>query len=106
MSISYTWEKLHSAVANLATSSHDLPTRLAEAYVYSLMRLEPKDFPANLQERFQQLVNQITQWEPQGDAGLIPVVATHMAEDEARRLIGEVVSLYDEIARNLPDNYR
>ncbi len=105
MSIGYTWEKLHVAVTGLTTSADDLPTRLAEAYVYHLMRLTPEDFPPDLQDRFGQFVAQVTRWEPQGQ-GLVPVVADNMGMEEARQLIEEVVSLYDAITRRLPEDRR
>lgn len=99
MSLDYTWEKLHGAVAGMATSTESLQDRLMGAFlVFHPLRAE--DFPeGELRASFQDIKHALT-WRPaQGDEGTVRATTLQMGDQEARDLIEKIVSLYDEIAR-------
>jgi len=103
-SIDYVWEKLFSAVGTMAGSEQSLKNRLWGAMLI-MHTLRADDFPANLREQFVKIEAAI-------EAGMHGVSGTPqegtlaasirvMSHDEARRLIHDIVSLYDAVTRRL-----
>lgn len=102
MSRDYTWEKVHAAVVGLATSIGSLQERLGDAFVGSLMHVEPDDLPASLRQDFARLDEALTRHEAEGDEGSVMASVARMSEEEARQLIESVVSMHDTLAKYGP----
>lgn len=87
-------EKLYRAVKTLAISDNDIKSRLTDAVVNELMHINPEDdLPENLREQFYQLHLQLTA------QGSTPETVAYMTTREASNAAAEVVSLYDQVAR-------
>lgn len=98
MPIAYAWEKLYTATTTLAAGEGTLRARLEDAWLSSVSRLFPADFPTpELRERFEFLQSEIA---PPG-ARVHDVLAT-WSDANVVRLAELVVSLYDSIARRYP----
>lgn len=98
MPIAYAWEKLYAGTTTLAAGEGSLRARLEDAWLSSVSRLFPDDFPtAELRERFEFLQSEIA---PPG-ARVHDVLAT-WSDANVVRLAELVVSLYDSVARRYP----
>lgn len=101
MSLEYAYEKLSVAVAGMATSTDSLQKRLANAYLsFHTIGLDVKaDLPSNLQSLYHEIENSLTRVPPQGSEGSILATTRTLRDEEAYRLIEQVVELYDEVAQ-------
>lgn len=92
----YVWEKLYAAIWILAGGTGDLRTRIEDAYVSALMRLEPDDFPKGLRREFSYVLERLTREEStsQGE-GKIRATLNTMTEVELDRFVERIVSIYD-----------
>jgi hypothetical protein len=86
----YTWEKLHAAVHTLATGTGPLRSRLANAYVSSLMRLRAEQhFPwLGLRQRFEDLMLELA------PNGRFDFTLGSLPDEDLQRIAGDVVSLF------------
>lgn len=105
MSINYAWEKLYLAVSGMAHSEESLQDRLAAAYMFNVMKLKSEDLPPDVQDKFENLGATITS--KQGPKGTVLATTAIMSDEEAKKWIDEIVSMYDavtrEYARSLAD---
>jgi hypothetical protein len=95
--LDYVWEKLYQATHGLAVGQGNIKERLFNAFL-SLNVLHDDDFPAELQESFGALVEQITRVEPRGGEGTIQATINTIDDDEAAQMAETIVSLYNAIA--------
>jgi hypothetical protein len=99
MPLAYAWEKLYTGTITLAAGEGTLRARLEDAWLSSVSRLFPADFPtAELRERFELLQSEIA---PPG--GRVHDVLAAWSDGDVVRLAELVVSLYDSVARQCPE---
>jgi hypothetical protein len=96
--ILYVLEKFQGAVMGLATSTLDVRERLADAYQSNFVQLSPADLPAEIQQEFRGLKNALSRVSSGGKDGTLAVSVATLSDDEARRLIRSVVSMYEKVA--------
>lgn len=101
----YAWEKLYVAVLNMATGEDSVQSRLFDAFL-SFHTLKTEDFPEDLQERFNEIMNKLTEVKtPVGDEGIVKATLNKMSNMDARDLAEKIVSLYNEItSRNASES--
>lgn len=89
----YAWEKLHDAVRTLATGTDPLRSRLADAYVSSLMRLRAEHhFPwRGLRHRFENLMLELA------PNGRFDFTLRAWSDEDLQRIAGDVVSLFVQL---------
>lgn len=103
MDVHYGWDTLHGAVLGLARSTASVQERLTGAYL-ALQTLRPDaDLPGALQPAYASIEARLTAGEPDGDGeeGSVRASTRAMSEEDARRLIEEIVALYDRMTRHL-----
>ena len=104
MSLSYGWEKLHSAVHSL-TGSASQSERLINAAAFSLVNITPvNDLPKELREEFELLMNELTAVKATGDEGNLKATVYSFNEVELSQAIKKIISLYDSICRHREPN--
>ncbi len=102
MSLDYAYEKLSVAVISMATSTDSLQKRLANAYVYGFhtIGLDVKaDLTPNLRSLYHEIEKNLTKEPARGDEGSIVATTNVMRDEEAKKLIEQIVYLYEEIAQ-------
>lgn len=102
----YGWEKLHSAVHSLCS---DLPIkeRLENAYVFSITLINAEnDIPEPVRGRFNALVETLTRALPEGEEGRGHATIHGMNELEIHDAIGEIIGLYDDLCRYMPNHHQ
>jgi hypothetical protein len=95
--ILYVLEKFQLAVLGFATSVQSLRERLADAYMSNFVQLNPRDVPAEIHQEFQGLRNALSRVSDGGKVGTLAISAATLSDDEARRLIQSVVSMYEDV---------
>ena len=104
MSISYGWEKLHTAVHSLCGNGSQ-SERLVSAVVFSLIRIEPKeDLPEELQEEFEEFMKQMISTPAKGDEGTAQATINTLDEMQIKNAIEKIISLYDSVCRHRKPN--
>jgi hypothetical protein len=104
MSLSYGWEKLHTAVHSLAGSANQ-SERLVNAAAYSLLNINPKnDLPEEMREDFETLIRELTAVEAKGDEGKLRATINSFSEVELNHSIEKIIGLYDSICRHRKPN--
>lgn len=99
MSLSYGWEKLHTAVHSLCgTSSQN--QRLVNAVVFSLIHITPEnDLPDEMREEFQQFMGEMTSVDAVGDEGSVQATVDILGETGVSRAIEKIIGFYDAVCR-------
>lgn len=88
MSLSYGWEKLHTAVHSLCgTSSQN--QRLVNA----------NDLPDEMREEFQQFMGEMTSVDAVGDEGSVQATVDILGETGVSRAIEKIIGFYDAVCR-------
>jgi hypothetical protein len=101
----YTWEKLYTTVLILASGNGSVQDRLIDAYISSLMRLEPDDLPKVLRKEFSELQYKLTRVEPSYPGeGRIHATISKMENIEANKVVEQIISIYDRYRVNLIDD--
>jgi hypothetical protein len=95
--MSYAWEKLHCAIHCLAGAGTQ-QDRLVGAGM-NFVALEPKDFPAELQDDFIDIKQRMTCVPAQGDEGTLVATAKSLDEIELSSIVKDIISLHDAITR-------
>ena len=90
-------EKFQLAVAGLATSVQSLRERLADAYMSNFVQLNPHDLPVEIRQAFQGLRNALSRVSEGGKVGTLTISAATLSDDETRRLIQSVISMYEDV---------
>jgi hypothetical protein len=104
MSLSYAWEKLYTAVASIAVSTDSLQERLANAYIFGFHTIGldvNADLPPDLRSSYHEIVKELTKVPAQGDEGTVVATTRVMSDEDAKKLIDQLVSLYDNVAQRL-----
>jgi hypothetical protein len=94
---SYAWEKLQIAVDILAEDLGTLRDRFEDAYVSSLMLLQPdKHFPwPDLRQSYEDLMRDLV---PDGS---ISAALSERSEEDLQRIADGIVSLNDRVLRRM-----
>ena len=101
MSLSYAWEKFHTAVLTLAGSG-TTKERLTNAYVFSLGHIKTsEDIPSDLRERFENLCDTLTRNTPTGQEGKVVATVSQMDEIEILKVTEDIIGFYDTLCRRL-----
>lgn len=92
-----THERLFLAVQSLASSNAPLQLRLNDAGM-SLLPLLDTDFPEDLRTHFRKIMDDLTSKSDQlGEEGTLTVTIRQMSDEEAKRVAGKIIDLFDEI---------
>lgn len=101
MSLSYAWEKFHSAVLTLSGSG-DHQSRIVDAFAFNIVHVNRKeDIPQPLLAEFDELYTRLTAIEPLTNEGSINASVRLMTEPELTKISDDIVSLYDSLCRHL-----
>ena len=96
----YAAEKLCSAVLYAMRSEERLQERLAGCYVIFHTLSHGDYLPPDLRKRFDEMIQAWTRLpDPEGLRGTVAVTTDRMSDDEARKWLEEVFSMYAEIER-------
>ncbi len=88
---------LFEAISHLATAEGDLRARLKN--VDAIYSLESKDFPNELQERWNDVTNLLTRFPMENkDIGIIQSNLNRMKNSTASKISTMIVELYEEIS--------
>lgn len=101
MKYNYASEKLGSAVLYAMRSQERLQERLQGCYtIFHPLNHHADYLPPDLRERFDEMIEAWTRLpDPEGVRGAVAVTTDRMSDDEARKWLEEVLSLYTEIER-------
>ncbi|WP_142590513.1 hypothetical protein [Serratia marcescens] len=101
----YGWEKFHCAVHSLCGHG-DIKERLENAYVFNIAHVRyQNDLPEPLHEKFKDLVSSLTHVQPEGDEGKARATIKTMDELKINKVIEDIIGLYDDICRYMPNHY-
>lgn len=104
MSLSYGWEKLHTAVHSLA-GPESQSERLVDAAAYSLANINPEnDLPEEMREEFTALMSDLTTVQAKGDEGNLRATINSFSEVQLNKAIEKIIGLYDSICRHRKPN--
>jgi len=100
MSLSYGWEKLHSAVHTL-TGQSSQSERLEGAIIYNLIHINPdNDLPEEMREEFKEFMNEISSVEAQNNEGNVHATVNTYDETQVSRAIEKIINFYDTVCRH------
>lgn len=95
-----TWRRLFSAVLTLTCESGSVQERLADAYLSSLERLhDDPGLPELIRADLAQLEAEMFGAEPGRTRDLVRENIRQMDRERARRIAGQIVSMYDKFTR-------
>ena len=104
MSLEYAQGKLYEAVVTMATSRSSLQDRLANAYIYGFNTIGlnlSADLPPELQSSYLEIEKALTKVPGQESEGAVVATTRAMSNDEAQKLIEQLVDLYNEVTQLL-----
>ena len=105
MELLYASEKLASAVSYAIGSTESLQERLKGCYAYFHTLDHPGHLPSDLQARFDAMIQAFTrESDPTGKRGLVAATVDKMDDEEARRWLEEILSLYTEVETRIAGN--
>ena len=93
MDLGYAVEKFSNAVNEAATSPKSIQQRLADAYIYDIVRVSEENVPPEIWARISKLTDAITCIPAQGDEGTVIATTSQMSEAEAVTHLKEIVTL-------------
>lgn len=103
MGIDYAWEKAMVAVTGMACNPDSINERIAHAFAYSLIRINPEEhLPEDLRPLLEEIRTALTSVEPIGDEGSIAATTRVMSTEEATNIARKIVDLYDKICAAMP----
>jgi DNA-binding transcriptional regulator GbsR (MarR family) len=94
MALSYVREKLGCAVDCLDVENQGIKTRLFNAFM-AFHTLRPNYFIEIEQQKFRDLVNELTEVESKGDEGDLQATINTMTNEKAEALAQRIRELYD-----------
>ncbi|WP_410751782.1 hypothetical protein [Citrobacter sp. U14242] len=101
MSLSYAWEKFHTAVLTLAGDGN-IKERLSNAFIFSIDHIKAsEDIPEDLREQFESLCDNLTRIDPVGNEGKVQATVSQIDSFELSKTAEDIVSFYDTICRRL-----
>ena len=100
MSYLYAWEKFHMAIRSLAGPGTQRSC-LLNAYVESIIFVQPDEVPEEIQDELRQFTRDITRVDAKGDEGSVQATVNTMDEAEVDRLIDRIISMHDTITRHV-----
>jgi hypothetical protein len=89
-------------VTSMATSTDSLQNRLANTYIYGFHTIGldvDADLPPNLRSVYREIEKSLTKEPARGDEGSVVATTSVMRDEEAKKLIEQIVYLYDEVAQ-------
>lgn len=101
MSLNYAKEKLHVAVSTLSTGTADIQTRLADAYISSVIRIRDEDLPPDLRRDLKAITKAITRVPAKGDEGSVRATVDTMSDNQCSELAAEIFELHEAVNRLL-----
>jgi hypothetical protein len=104
--LDYIWEKLMVSVSALAEGDGELKHRLANAYVSALIRLEggpsmPLELPEHLAGELRDVLRRLKDSYQAGPTSRDPIGDFTFDNEEAREIVGKILSLYDSVCRRM-----
>lgn len=90
----YAWEKFSSAIRGMAVSSKSIQQRLADAYVYNLIHVDPEKLPGDIRADFIQLNKRLTAVAPLAGEGSVQATVSGMSDQEATEIGSRIVDMY------------
>jgi hypothetical protein len=97
MAIEYAYEKFSCAVTSLVSSEESLQLRLAHAYSHNVTLVGEQDVTPQIWDRLVSLRHDLTAQQREGKEEGIMASVRRMDEITVRRLLNEIVSIYDQI---------
>lgn len=94
----FAWSKLYMAVMEMAASSAPLPERVTVAFHRHLGSLNSQNLPAEAYERLKFIRGKLSRFSGAAEEDVTLDIAPLTAA-EAAQVAEEIVSLYDEIAK-------
>ena len=101
----YTVEKLTTALSVIVSHPGDARERLNDAFL-CFHTLQERDFPPNLQEKWRQIIKEMTKYGPllnhKGEAyrGSVENTMHHIRKRTASKIIKEIYKLYWAVSEN------
>ena len=104
--LGYIWEKLMVSVSALAEGDGELKHRLANAYVSALIRLEDGpsvllELPEHLAGELRDVLRRLKVSYRAGLTGRDPIGDFTFDNEEAREIVGKILSCYDSVCRRM-----
>jgi hypothetical protein len=99
MDLHYAWENLFKAVHGAIQSESSLQDRLHGCYGDFHVLSHHGHLPPDLQERWDKMMKAWTRGPDTTGQGLVPATLQKMDDDEARKWLEEILSLYSEVVR-------
>jgi hypothetical protein len=93
----YAKEKFWQAVHELATSDRSIQERLADAAMYLSRLHRPEYLPEELREKFNALMDDLTQETATGSEDTMEATTRKLSADEGTALAQRILSLYTEL---------
>ena len=100
-SLRHVRDTLSSIVDTLATGLEPIYKRL-ECEFRTLKTLRSHDFPDELREFYEEIMNALDEEEARKDEGQLPATLEGMADETAQEIAGNIVNLY----RKIEEKYR
>ena len=97
MALDYGWEKLYSAVLGVASSTASLQERLGDAYLSSVTHIRAENVPENVWPRVEAFRKKLTS--AKVSHNIVNATVRQMSDMDATELVGELVGMYDNVAR-------
>jgi hypothetical protein len=99
MALNYGWEKLFSACHYAVGSSATVQARLAAVVSSDLHLLRRDDLPSDeTWGRVRKIMDATTCKPARGSEGTIAATTSQMSDDEASKLLSEIMSIFTEVA--------
>ncbi|XYD10514.1 hypothetical protein R1A27_08600 [Methylobacterium sp. NMS12] len=103
MDLDYAWEKTMVAVMGMASSPESIHQRIANAYVGSLIHIDPEQhLPLDLRPLFEEIRTALTETPAQSDEGSAVASARAMSTERATDVARQIVALYGRVSAALP----
>lgn len=83
----------------MVTSLKSIQDRVADAYVFNLIHIDPKDLPESMRYRFEQLKEKLTSATPTGNEGTVLATTNKMSDTDAIETAQEILTLFDAVTR-------
>jgi len=98
---SYGWEKLYSAVRNLAGQGKQRDRLVSAVRSLTIIRAEEAKhhFPKEMQDEFIEFRKEMTSVEATGEEGTIQATVNSLDEMGVRRAVEKIISFYDTVCR-------
>jgi hypothetical protein len=99
MNYGYGWEKLFLALNGAVSSEKSPKQRLADAYLYQIKYVTQQNVPAEVWRKITDLEAALRGQAAVGDEGSVAASVSALSDDEARKWLLEIVSMFNEVAQ-------